>query len=186
MHISIDYGSKLAGTTAICWAENKKIKIAQSEKKKDADLFIQKYISELKPDIVFIDAPLSLPNVYTGKGDDYFYRKCDKELKAMSPMFLGGLTARAMKLRSHFPDVIFHEIYPAQLRRIIFPDATFYKKERLEEFCELMENILPFPFSENPKNWHQMDSALAWISGWRYKKGEAKIYGEKKEGIIIV
>lgn len=186
MHLSIDYGSKLAGTTAICWAENKQLKIVQSEKKKDADLFIQKYISELKPGMVFIDAPLSLPSAYFGKGKDYFYRKCDKELKAMSPMFLGGLTARAMKLSSQFPDIIFHEIYPAQLRRLILPEAIFYKKEKLEVFCELLENILPYIFLEQPKNWHQVDSALAWLSGWRYEKGKAEIYGEEKEGIIIV
>ena len=98
MHIGIDYGAKLAGTTAICFEQSGQLKIWQSEKKKDADKFVQESIKQLQPTTVFIDAPLSLPLAYFGEGENYFYRECDKILKGMSPMFLGGLTARAMRL----------------------------------------------------------------------------------------
>ena len=37
MHFGIDYGSKLAGTTVICFAHNKHLEFIQSEKKQDAD-----------------------------------------------------------------------------------------------------------------------------------------------------
>lgn len=90
MHLGIDYGSKLAGTTAICYQEGDALTIIQSEKKQDADRFINDTVESLKPEQIFIDAPLSLPAAYFGNGDDYFYRDCDRQLKAMSPMFLGG------------------------------------------------------------------------------------------------
>ena len=37
IHLGIDYGSKLAGTTVICFEKNKQLHFLQSEKKKDAD-----------------------------------------------------------------------------------------------------------------------------------------------------
>ena len=131
MHFGIDYGSKLAGTTVICFDENEKLNFRQSEKKQDADAFLEKLISEKQPDSVFIDAPLSLPNAYFGKGEDYFYRKCDREVGGMSPMFLGGLTARAIKLKSksETPECPFYEIYPAQLVRVLFPDFIKQKSK---------------------------------------------------------
>ncbi len=103
MHwVGIDYGAKLAGTTAISFVENNQIKTVQSVRKQNADTFCLDWISRLKPDFIMIDAPLSLPLAYFGKGDDYFYRQADRELKAMSPLFLGGLTARAMRLANQW------------------------------------------------------------------------------------
>lgn len=186
MHLAIDYGSKLAGTTALCWAADGQLHLAQSAKKQDADVFLQNKIDELAPSAVFIDAPLSLPGVYTGHGHDYFYRACDRAVAAMSPMFLGGLTARAMRLRAEFPDLPFFEIYPAYLARTILPEAKFYKKENLSGFCGLLSQMLPLPFAEQPKNWHQVDAVLAWLSGWRYGRGEALVFGEEPEGVIVV
>ena len=68
----------------------------------DADAFIHSEAIHLKPRMIFIDAPLSLPGIYwLGNGfRDHFFRQCDKEMNAMSPMFLGGLTARAMRLKA--------------------------------------------------------------------------------------
>lgn len=183
--LAIDYGSKLAGTTVICFKKNKQLHFLQSEKKKDADAFLKKHITELKSAKIFMDAPLSLPGAYFKNGDNYFYRKCDKEVGGMSPMFLGGLTARAMKLRSTFEDIPFYEIYPAQLVRILFPKNKFYKKD-VNAFCEILTKELPFSFFETPINWHQVDAALAWLSGWRFENKKGILYGDEKEGIIYV
>ena len=99
-HIGIDYGSKMAGTTVIAYLKSGKLHFAQSQKKKDADLFVENWVAQHQPRAIFLDAPLSLPGVYTEPEayDDYFYRAGDRLLRAMSPMFLGGLTARAMRL----------------------------------------------------------------------------------------
>ena len=61
MHLGIDYGAKLAGTTAVCYEQNGQFHLLQSERKKDADKFIHQTIEKLQPATVFIDAPLSLP-----------------------------------------------------------------------------------------------------------------------------
>lgn len=189
MHLGIDYGSKLAGTTAICFEEKEILKIYESEKKKDADAFLEKWISEKQPNRIFIDAPLSLPNAYFGEGEDYFYRKCDREVGGMSPMFLGGLTARAMRLKSKLetPNCTFYEIYPAQLIRTIFPEFKDKKTAAsLSVFWEVLMPVLPISLFEIPKSWHQMDAILAWYSGWRFENDLAISFGEKEEGIIWV
>lgn len=191
MHIGIDYGAKLAGTTAICFEKNGQLQIVQSEKKKDADAFVQKTIKELQPSAVFIDAPLSLPLAYFGEGDNYFYRDCDKVLKAMSPMFLGGLTARAIKLVNGFKqaEITFHETYPAQIVKHYLADKTEgYKKQKefLANFCTIFEQASKHQFSIMPTNWHQVDSALAWWAGHRFEKNEVMIYGSEKEGLIYI
>ena len=98
MIIGVDYGSKLAGTTVIAYNMGDGIRLERSKKNQDADQMIIDFVAEYNPQVIGIDAPLSLPGVYTGLVgfEDYHYRACDKALKAMSPMFLGGLTARAM------------------------------------------------------------------------------------------
>lgn len=191
MYLGIDYGAKLAGTTAICFEKNKELKIVQSEKKKDADKFIEQTVQQLFPTAIFIDAPLSLPLAYFGKGDNYFYREGDKVLQGMSPMFLGGLTARAMKLTKQFEKegLQCYETYPAQIVKHYLADKTEgYKKQQifLANFCKVLSTELPFNFAETPTNWHQVDSVLAWWTGWRFYHGEVKIYGDKEEGLIYI
>ena len=89
--LGIDYGSKVAGTTAICrLTESGQFEFSCSTKGRDADLWIKKAIEEFLPESIYIDAPLSLPGAYYGKESNYFYRQADRELRAMSPMFLGG------------------------------------------------------------------------------------------------
>jgi uncharacterized protein len=186
MILSIDYGSKLAGTTAVCFEKNNQLHLAQSVKKQDADAWLRQLISTKKPAAVYIDAPLSLPGVYRGEGSDYFYRAGDRAVGAMSPMFLGGLTARAMQLRAAFPAIPFFEIYPAHLRRTLLPEASFYKKSNLPGFCEMLSQLLPLPLAQPPENWHQADAVLALLSGWRHGRGEAEAFGDEKEGVIWV
>ncbi|MBK9525389.1 MAG: hypothetical protein IPO39_11705 [Bacteroidetes bacterium] len=96
----IDFGSKMAGTTVIAVAGKTTIRLFSSRKNEDADSFLSVLVKEKGIEELFIDAPLSLPGVYRGilSGNDYFFRESDRVLKAMSPMFLGALTARAMKL----------------------------------------------------------------------------------------
>ena len=96
----VDYGSKMAGTTVVAVARERQIDLLQSGRKQDADAWLLETAVAQQPDHIFLDAPLSLPGVYRhlpGRSD-YFYREADRELQAMSPMFLGGLTARAMQL----------------------------------------------------------------------------------------
>ena len=110
--IGIDYGAKLSGNTAVVWEEKGGLFCTQSAKGKDTDKWLGELIYSLQPEDIFIDAPLSLPAVYSHSGSDYFYRRCDRECKAMSPMFIGGLTARAMRLKDTLSEFNWHETYP--------------------------------------------------------------------------
>ena len=184
--LGIDYGSKLAGTTAVCWKEGSQLHLQQSSKNKDADKFILDHVSRLRPQTIYIDAPLSLPSIYSqGTGDNYFYRECDVKLKAMSPMFIGGLTARGIKLKDDLKKagVEVNEVYPAALVRTLLLGEAY--KQDLKKFMvtitDLMDAKIP-----SIGNWHQVDAILAWISGKRHQENRAESHGIPSEGIILV
>lgn len=184
--LGIDYGSKMAGTTAICWKQGSQLHVRQSSKNKDADKFIFTHVAELEPQRIYIDAPLSLPSIYSkGTGNNYFYRECDVKLKAMSPMFIGGLTARGIKLKDELikGGVEINEVYPAALVRTLSLGQTY--KQDLEKFRIAISDLLE---AEIPSiaNWHQADAILAWISGKRHQENNEESYGRPSEGIILV
>lgn len=188
----VDYGSKMAGTTVIAiYEEGKPIHFYQSEKKKDADSYLLQRIEEFELKEIFLDAPLSLPGRYSGVPgcEDYFYRKGDKELRAMSPMFIGALTARAMKFRDHLEEkeVIVREIYPAALAKVLNLKDLGYKKEKenISKCLEVLYGKFQFHLGQAPENWHQFDALLAVGSGLRYKLKEHIFVGDEAEGGII-
>lgn len=181
--VGIDYGSKMAGTTCIALQLGGEMHVHQSEKNKDADAFILKILAEYNILHVYLDAPLSLPLAYFGKGDDFFYRKADKMLQAMSPLFLGGLSARSMKLKHDLfkKNIACTEVYPKALVQEL--QLNHYKLD-LVLFNKALEEKLQVTI--NTSNWHQSDSILAWYSGFRHLQGFAKYFGDEDEGIITV
>ncbi|MEL6864382.1 MAG: DUF429 domain-containing protein [Bacteroidota bacterium] len=188
MHFGIDYGSKLAGTTVICMDRPEGLELFQSAKKKDADTFVQQSVAIHQPDFIMLDAPLSLPSAYFGQGEDFFYRQCDRELKAMSPMFLGGLTARAMKLNKQFQNTSIEvfETYPGHLARS-HPELNAHYQKKGKQYGPFLQALIPYlplPLLQQPENWHQIDAVLAWWSGYRRLKKQAQIYGQPEEGLI--
>ena len=189
MHFGIDYGSKLAGTTVICYNQDGKLRLLSSMKKEDSDEFIFQTIQELNPSAIYIDAPLSLPAAYYGKGDNFHFRKCDSECKAMSPMFLGGLTARAMKLSSHHPSLQFHETYPGYFIREVLEAKEIYKKKEKEvnqEIIDLIQSKVELPIADTVENYHQLDAVICWLSGRRHVDNNHIALGDEGEGVIVV
>jgi predicted nuclease with RNAse H fold len=192
--IGIDYGSKLAGTTVIAYQNKKNIvQFLISEKKKDADIFLINAVTKLQPKYIFFDAPLSLPGVYTmpNEYDDYFYRAGDRLLKAMSPMFLGGLTARAMRLKRTFvqQNIEVFETYPAiHAQRFQLKNLNYKKKlQYLPDVIQALQKLLPFPFNNQQiTSWHHVDALLAFYSAYRFLNGEIELFGAEKEGSIWV
>ncbi len=189
--LGIDYGSKTSGfTAAASYSSTGIVQVYQSIKGKDADAWLLNLISELKPKNVAIDAPLSLPGVFIDPSlfNNYHYRECDRATGAMSPMFLGGLTARAMQLAaklkaSKIESII--ETYPKMVCDAIGMDMKRYKKDGayLEElnFVDFLDNVqLNHPI----KNWHQWDALMALLACLKHKNGIAKAVGNPLEGII--
>lgn len=190
----IDYGSKLAGTTAIAFLNgNNDIEFAQSTKNKDADRFILEWVATHQPRHIFLDAPISLPGVYKDKNtyEDFFYRKCDREVRGMSPMFLGGLTARAMQLQTQLirQQIEVIEVYPSHLANLLQLSREQYKKQRahIVDIVPAISKKLPYSIqSEQVTSWHQVDALLAFLSGYRFLQGQHLTFGDPQEGIIIV
>ncbi len=188
----IDYGSKMAGTSVLCFNDDEGLVLLYSEKKKSADEFLINQLNAIKPDLIMMDAPLSLPGAYFGwKGyNNFHYRNCDLELKAMSPMFLGGLTARAISLQSVFEGrYSFLESYPGAFIRKYFPEWKSYKKEKaaIDTGIGLLREKIEFPeLKYEIDSWHAFDALLCWISGLRFVNGEAVVFGKKKEGQIYI
>jgi predicted nuclease with RNAse H fold len=191
----IDYGSKLAGTTVLAGynTDNQSIEILQSFKNQDADLFLQEKLTYFSPDVIFIDAPLSLPQVYSSNRitpeADFFYRSADRALQAMSPMFLGGLTARAMRLKAQLAHFSFYETYPAYQAKRLKLNNLDYKKSshQIQPVLQKIQQFYPFLQSTpSLSNWHQIDAILALISAYRFWQNNYESFGEESEGKIFV
>lgn len=190
--IGVDYGSKLAGTTVVALFNKKQVVFKQSKTKSSADHFLTDLINEHLPAKVFIDAPLSLPGVYSNpaKYDDYFYRLSDREAGAMSPMFLGGLTARAIKLKNQFSylPVSFIETYPGGLAKELNLKELGYKQKasHCERVVSFLEDYSAYSVEKNIQlTWHHVDALLTLVSAKRYFSASHFILGEQEEGQII-
>ncbi len=194
-HFGIDYGSKLAGTTVICLYNETGFQLLQTAKNQDADLFILGHSPQANG-LIFIDAPLSLPGVYRELDGytDYFYRKADKELQAMSPMFLGGLTARAIQLQANAQaQSHFIEVYPGALARLLSLKKSGYKMglDAITNCRDIVIHHLSLPAeialsAQNIRftNWHQFDAFLAWCIGWKVQQKTTSSAGCEAEGLI--
>lgn len=184
MICGIDYGSKMAGTTSICFLNDGGIKFIRSLKKQDADIMILEFCETYKPELIAIDAPLSLPGVYRGLNgfDNYFYRKCDAELKAMSPMFLGGLTARAMKLRSQLPEVRFIEAYPVAYARRLGFEKWNYRKDS-PDYNQMITG-LGVQLTDVIETTHDFDALLCHQIAINFLNLAVEVVGDSSEGLI--
>lgn len=193
MWAGIDFGSKTAGTTVICFGNNQtQLDIIGTSKKQDADSFLLSILSGIKPEFATIDAPLTLPVVYAypEMGSDYFYRAVDKELKAISPMFLGGLTARAISLKQECAAlrVPLFETYPAAFVKQ-FGLETYYNKKDPHQLVAFVAELLRFfpakvAVAQLP-SWHHVDALIAWMSSYRMAHDEQLIFGDDEGQIFI-
>ncbi len=191
----IDYGSKLTGNTVVAIFTESQILFLDVDKGVDADHFIINAADHFKPSHIFIDAPLSLPGVYrySDRFNNYHFRQADLELKAMSPMFLGGLAARAMELKSQLQDrdIEVMETYPRVLATRFKLKARGYKGSKVS-LRPCAQSVLK-RFSTNIEvdveditSWHHLDALLALISAMNHIQGRTEVYGDQKEGLIYI
>lgn len=104
-------------------------------------------------------------------------------------MFLGGLTARAMRLAALWKakGIKCYEAYPAALWRLIAEQDLGYKKDtaQLDKCLEILQSHFSCALPQ-VSNWHQFDALLALAIGKRHQGGKAGVYGESNEGLIYV
>ncbi len=191
----IDYGSKLSGNTVIAVCAQGEILFLDVKKGVDADQFILHASEHFKPSVIFIDAPLSLPGIYAKLPDcnNYHFRKADLQLKAMSPMFLGGLAARAIELKEKLirRGVKVHETYPRIIASRLNLKSNGYKGSRLGLKDCKKEIVKHLPQNidldvDDIKNWHYFDSLLALMSAINFCSGNHDIFGDPNEGEIYI
>jgi predicted nuclease with RNAse H fold len=186
--VGLDFGGQKSGTTCIAFYEDDRIQFKQSIKGCPTDEFLINWFEQY-PSVqtIFIDAPLSLPAAYIDEGDDYMYRTADKEVGGMSPMYLGAMTARAIRFKDSMEkkDLSVIETYPAQLEKLLFGRKSPKKEELPMQRVDNLSKNIGIEVS-NPENRHQYDALLAWTSAWRFFKGESEEYGNEQEGLIFV
>jgi uncharacterized protein len=185
--LGIDFGAQQAGTTVICFRERGLFRFERSTKGEDADTWLEDMIRRLRPAAVYMDAPLSLPGAYFGNGTDWFYRHADRLARGMSPMFLGGLTARAMRLSERWRSqgIAVHEAYPAALVRTEWDFLRITPGRAIPPHkIRLMAGMFMLP-PPSPKDRHEADAWLCWLIGLRHQSGQAHVIGEASEGVIL-
>ena len=185
--IGIDFGARTAGTTVVCSREDSIFRFQRCNKGKDADAWLDDTVKALQPDAIYIDAPLSLPGAYFGRGSDHFFRQADRIAGGMSPMFLGGLTARAIRLAEQWraAGISVMEVYPgAHIRQewgtLDIPSGKTIPHDTLRVMAGTFE--LPPP---EPDDRHAADAWLCWLIGHRHRQGTAHVAGDPVEGVIL-
>lgn len=191
----VDYGSKLSGNTVIAIYQEPNIFFMEVEPKVDADQFIRNAVAHFKPELMFIDAPLSLPGVYRNlKGfEDYHFRLADRETRAMSPMFLGGLAARAIELKNSLESggLQILETYPKLMAQRFDLKALGYKgtKAALKDCIAKVRSCMRPSIKINSNDilsWHHLDALLALMSALSYHCGDYRSFGDESEGLIYI
>jgi predicted nuclease with RNAse H fold len=149
-------------------------------------------IEKEKPDLIAIDAPLSLPKGRKSlkRKSKIHFRKCDRELWKFKikffPITLGPmrkLTERGIKLRKILEKkykVI--EVYPGATQDIL---KIPRKQGGLKKLKRGLEK-LGIKILKKNLNGDELDAITSAFTGFLYLKGKYIAIGDKKEGQIIL
>jgi predicted nuclease with RNAse H fold len=150
-------------------------------------------IRDEKPDLVTIDAPLSLPpgriSIHQKNGEHF--RPCDLELRKRKirffPITLGPmrvLTERGIRLKEGLEKAGFRavEIYPGGAQDIWKLPRAKRDKEGLLEGLER----LGIQGLRKDCSLHELDAATAALVGLSYLQGKAEVYGDFSSGAIVM
>lgn len=192
----INFSSKLSGNTVICLLSKNKIFFIDVDEDVDADIFIYNAAKHFQPEIIFLNAPLSIPGVFRSVNSccDHQYRQADKEICGISPMIIGGVTARAMelkqKLESEFNTKVYETSSKAQAENYGLLTKGFKcgRKELLEcrfEITSHLDKNLMIN-CQDIKSWDHLNALLSLITAIRFVNGEAHTHGISEEGVIYV
>ncbi len=151
------------------------------------------FIDQARPDLVAIDAPLSLPpgrrSIEERTGEHF--RSCDRELLKRGirffPITLGpmrSLTTRGIRLKETLVqrgyEVI--EIYPGAAQDVW---KIARKQGGLLKLWSGLEKLGLKKLTKN-MNGDELDAVTGALVGRLYLKGEAEVLGTLSEGAIIV
>lgn len=131
-------------------------------------------IEGFAPDLVGIDAPLSLPDVTT---QHYYSRPADIEVGAQSPFRLG--LPRALYLHHLWQQrnqVHWVEVYPRSVLRYLGLPETKYKTDtaRLATVVATVLDRYAWALDAADYTADEVDSLLALVAAWHYAEGRSR------------
>jgi predicted nuclease with RNAse H fold len=104
-------------------------------------------------------------------------------------MFIGGLSARAIRLKHNIEQkgIEIKETYPKTLAKQFKLKEYGYRldKENIERCSEILDQTSLIEIDKKQIiTWHHFDSLLALLSAVRYSLGLHFTHGDKEEGLI--
>jgi predicted nuclease with RNAse H fold len=158
-----------------------------------ADEEILSAVGAARPDLVAIDAPLTLPPGRSSihERNDCHYRPCDLELRRRKipffPITLGpmrGLTERGMRLRAELEQrgIRTVEMYPGGAQDVWRLPRAGRDREGLRRGLVRrgLKGLRPDCSS------HELDAATGALVGRLFLQGRAEVYGDFETGAIIM
>ncbi|NIM59729.1 MAG: DUF429 domain-containing protein [Candidatus Aminicenantes bacterium] len=150
-------------------------------------------VKKEKPDLVAVDAPLTLPPGRSSIDErtGYHFRPCDEELRRRKipffPITLGpmrGLTKRGIRLRGMLEKDGFRvvEVYPGGAQDI-------WKIPRVKHSLSgLRKGLRDLGISglKIESSAHELDAATAALVGLLFLRGKAEVYGDFTQGAILM
>jgi uncharacterized protein len=159
------------------------------------DASIEASVRAARPDLVVIDAPLSLPRgrrTIEDRSGPHF-RECDRELRRLGvrffPLTLGPmrmLTVRGMRLRARFESLGLRvlEGYPGGAQDLLEIPRKQAGVRALQ--TRLRRRGLGGDLDRRSLTHDELDAVtLAWV-GWEYLKGRGMLIGDPTEGLMLL
>ncbi|MDT7886042.1 MAG: DUF429 domain-containing protein [Thermoproteota archaeon] len=154
---------------------------------------ILEHVKRYDPELIAIDAPLSLPLGRTSleEKSNIHLRLCDRELLELGikffPITLGPmrkLTERGIKLKLMLENLGYKviEVFPGATQDIL---GLVRKNQGVNK---LREGLISLGIKgiKNEMNDDELDAITCALTGLLYLKGECIELGDKKEGILII
>lgn len=192
LSLGIDLAGSASRNTGLCLL-NQDLYANVTTVRSDEEIII--IASGAKPDVVSIDAPLTLPRGRISldiKGPPHL-RECDKALRQMGikflPLTLGSmrmLTQRGMHLKQALENIGFQviESYPGGAQDLLgFPR----KQQGLTKLQSALSRYgVTGDIEKRQLDGDELDAITAALVGLLYLKSECMILGDKEEGTIIL
>lgn len=180
--IGIDLAGKEENLTGFCVLCNNQIDL----KTLCSDAEIIEAVKKIEPSLIAVDAPLSLPKGRCCLEKDCkcavggHFRKAEREIRSYGRVL--PLTFRGMKMLT---------LRGIELARELRKDYQVIEthprtSQKMLGFKDLKEDLSRFFKLPGDATGHELDAALAAVTGFLYLKGCVLELGDPEEGTIVV
>ena len=188
--VGIDLAGSEKRNTGICALnDNLEAKCFIAHKNEE----ILEIVEKLRPDLIAIDAPLSLPKGRKSldRKEKIHFRECDRKLLELGikffPITLGPmriLTKRGIKLRKILEKKGYKviEVYPGATQDIL---RIARKNVSLKKLRSGLKK-LGIKIERRELSHDELDAVTAAFTGYLHLKGKTISLGNEKEGVIVV